>query len=438
MPRGCSSMKNFTPTVKAIATASTVGSLMWFISVSTFSAKEFVDLGDFNSETKQYVQIVEVKTHSWFTKLLSTVSLISMGAIAYREWMKDLAKAKPDSTPSVKPPVNAFIKAPLPAPSLLVEDDYEPSIPVTEIQVPRFDAPPMVQSAVVEEDLTENILSALYFSPQRHLLCVAETRAGKTSLLLGLMKTAHERSGGQADIYIGTVKKGAFLGLESQVDDRQYPRRIFVDQISGDGLTLLMKTLRHCINKMTARGEEREKAEFNGNPAPTYPPIILILDEMNTLVSVADKNGRKSEFLSLVDAIANTGAEDNVRIWIFGQDYQVQNLGINSGYRDNFGIAILGRIYHDEESNQEMFACKKMESAFIGRSSLVDNGRDYWDNFLVIAKENRGRPVIWTTLNRKCCLMPYMPDIKRTKLWRSEDLSEQRFEKPVMEEPLDE
>lgn len=420
-------MKDFKPTVKAIATASTIGSLAWFISVSSFSAKEFVDL-EFDQETKQYIQVVEVKTHGWFTKLLATVSLAGMGAIAYKEWVKDFPKLKTASI--AKPPVKDFVAAPLSAPSLFVKDDggFMADIPATEIQSPpKYTASPSVIPTVVEERSSDNVLASLYAFPKRHLLCVGETGAGKTSLLLGLLKTAHEKSGGAADVYVCTVKRGLFLGLETQIDEAGNSRRIIVDQVTGQGLIQLMKALRHCLNKMAARGEAREQAELNREPAPVFPPIIFVLDEMNTLLSVAAAKGKKEDFLALVNAIANTGREDNVRVWIFGQDYQVQNLGINTGNRDNFGISILGRIYDSEESNQEIFACEKMESAFIGKTSLVDNGREYWESFLAIAQENKGIPVIWTSLSRKSCLMPYMPDIKHTRLWQPEDLSQARI-----------
>jgi hypothetical protein len=422
-------------TTKNVAIAGATGSLFWLYTLCTFSANEFKSLEyrQFEDGSKGYVQVVDVKTHSIPSRLIAAMFLLGFSYTAYKskgEVIGEEAEAKVVQSRKPKVPVS---KSFLETPALFQEEEEDLAIPVTQIQKPVYDEPPVIEASasVSQEDLTNKVLPSLYHFPKRHLICVAETGAGKTSLLLGLIKMAYNSTAGSVDMYLCTVKEGNWMGLEHQQDNQGNDRQVYVDQVTGKGVAQVMRNLRHCREKLNARGAARRQAVAEGKPKPVFPPIIFIIDEMNTLISAMKGQGCKDDFLLVIDAIASTGREDNLRLWIFGQDYQVQNLGINTGNWGNYGFALLGRIYDDEETGDEIYACEKMEAAFTGRQALFGNeGSNYWGQSLSLIKENKGSAVIWTSLTRQACLMPYLPRIEYETLWEVQ----QGDEEPIVSE----
>lgn len=427
-------------TTRNVAIAGAAGSAFWLYSLCTFSANEFktFELREMEDGSKSYVQVVDVKTHSVPSRLLAAafllgftyISAVLLLGFADEQVTPDEEDSQVKVVPSSRGKTADAAITSLPTPALFVpeeeedEQDCEIPIPATDIQSliqpPVYDEAPVVQSQPVadSDDLTSKVLSDLYRFPKKHLIVVAETGAGKTSLLLGLVKTAYESTAGAVDMYICTVKAGSWMGLEDEKDEQGGDRYVYVDQVTGRGISQVMDNLRYCREKLNARGEARKAAVREGRDKPVFVPIIFIIDEMNTLLETAKRQGTRDYFLAVVNAIANTGREDNVRVWIFGQDYQVQNLGINTGYRGNFGFALLGRIDQDKETGEETHAWEKMEAAFIGRSPLYDrSGTDYWAEAYSLITENKGAAVIWTSLSRRACLMPYLPRIEYERLW---------------------
>jgi hypothetical protein len=428
-------------TTKNVAIAGAAGSFLWLYTLCTFSANEFKSFEYREQEdgSKGYVQVVDVKTHSLPSRLVAAMFLLGFSYTAYKvngdiEKKTEAKSIKPQSPKASTPQVTLETPALFQADEESEEEviDY-PDIPATQLQRPIYDEPPVVDApmSVSQEDLTNKVLPSLYHFPKRHLICVAETGAGKTSLLLGLIKTAYNSTAGSVDMYLCTVKDGNWMGLEYQQDSQGNDRHVCVDQVTGKGVAQVMRNLRHCREKLNARGAARKQAVAEGKPKPIFPPIVFVIDEMNTLISAMKKQGCKEDFLLVVDAIASTGREDNLRLWIFGQDYQVQNLGINTGNWGNYGFALLGRIYNDEETGDEIYACEKMEAAFVGRQALFGNeGSTYWEQSLSLIKENKGSAIIWTSLTRQACLMPYLPKIEYETLWEVQ----QDDEEPALSE----
>ncbi|HEY9909004.1 MAG TPA: hypothetical protein V6D18_15520, partial [Thermosynechococcaceae cyanobacterium] len=248
-----------------------------------------------------------------------------------------------------------------------VEYDEDVAIDLDDLEAPP--SPQNVAGAV-------NIFELMYSHRKRHLFIPAETGAGKTTLLLGAIDWGHRQFQGQIEFFGSTAKVSPWLGLEEQPAEDGKPRILTINPDQPETILPLVSRLNWLRRRLRKRGEQRLLCEQQNKP---YRPCrnVVVLEEWNETLATALRYDRafnaardketpvSTVYANLVDAVesfARLGREDEMAIWIFAQDHQVQNAAINTGYRKNFGFVVPGR------ANGGMAG---LEDAFLGKSPIV-------------------------------------------------------------------
>jgi hypothetical protein len=102
------------------------------------------------------------------------------------------------------------------------------------------------------------------------------------------------------------------------------------------------------------------------------------------------------------------GREDEVAIWLMGQDHQVQNAGINTGLMKNFGILVPARL----EAQQAA------EDALTGRSPVLPlaTGKKVLEELRGVLEASPDATFAYLNIRGHEVLpVPYLPDIKRDR-----------------------
>lgn len=298
--------------------------------------------------------------------------------------------------------------------------DEDPEIELEEVQQPSKEPEKKPQN---QSKLFDRMLS----NRKRHLLIPAETGAGKTTLLLGAIEYFHEQLNGNAEFFLSTAKPSPCLGLEEQKGEDGLPRVINVSIDEPDTILPLIQRLKWLRKRMVARQHQRVQAEQTGGK---YNPKrnIIILDEWNVTLAVAHEYDRiensrpiekgepkitshiKNDLIALVEGFLLMGREDEMAVWLFGQDHQVQNASINTGYQKSFGIVVPGM----DGSMQGI------EQALIGRSPVVPvaKGKVILQEAEQVAAENPEVAIAYCNINgHEVLVSPYLPGIKRKRIF---------------------
>jgi|GEM_PF-3910960 len=256
---------------------------------------------------------------------------------------------------------------------------------------------------------------------KKHLLIPCETGSGKTTFELGLIDFCREHWGDKAEFYHSTAKPQSTLGLEDVQAADCRPHSFLVSRENPESIVWLRDRLAWLNRRLTQRGETRQQAERDGRKF-TPPPIRIIIDEWQKTMLVAETYDRKNgtdienEIIDLIVDFAVSGREDDIALWIFGQDHQVQNLHkrLNKGIQKQFGLIVLG-IQGNLGS---------ISDALYGRSPLLNRKEtkdEVWKQVQVLASANPKRGVCYSNLySHEVLEVPYLPDIKRKRIWGKE------------------
>lgn len=309
----------------------------------------------------------------------------------------------------------------LPTVSAPVQFDVEPEFDSDYVDNVASPQPADQQTAKPQ---APNIFDRIYNNHKRHIFIPSETGGGKTTLLLGAIEYIHNLTNGTAEFYGSTAKETPWLGLEHQKAKDGQPLILTLDRTVPSTIENVLNRLRWMQKRLKSRQGERTKAEQEGRKV-NFNRIYLILDEWLQTLAIAkeydrvcnlskDKETPRSdtynELIALVESFLLLGREDEVCIWLFGQDHQVQNAKINTGLRKNFGFIVPAR-------EGGMLG---LEDALTGRSAITTptKGAEIFKEAEVLVGQNPDTGICYSNIyGHELLIVPYLPDIKRKRIF---------------------
>lgn len=282
---------------------------------------------------------------------------------------------------------------------------------------------PATNAQLVQAVQEVSVFERIYSHHKRHLLIPGETGGGKTTLLLGAIDWIWERTKGSAEFFGSTAKASPWMGLEDQITEDGMPRIINLASDTPESIHPLLQRLRWLQRRMVGRQQERSKLESQGQKA-NFNRIYIILDEWLQTLAIAKKYDRKfdlekskeepksdtyGELMELIECFVQCGREDEFCLWLFGQDHQVQNAKINTGYTKSFGIIVLGR----------RGSLHGLEDALTGRSPITtpSRGKELLAQAEALAERSNSAIAYCNIVGHELLTVPYLPDIKRKRIF---------------------
>jgi hypothetical protein len=264
-----------------------------------------------------------------------------------------------------------------------------------------------------------SIFERIRTNKKRQLFVPTTTGGGKTTLLLSAIEHINNVTGGNAEFYGSTAKPSPWGGLEDLIAGDGQSHVIELSITNPASLRPLIKRIDWLRQRLEARQKQRSLAQRTGetyNPKPVY----IIFDEWLRTLKVAEVFDRQNEtkyrqiLIDFVEDMAIAGREDEFGIWLFAQDSQVQNAGINTGYKNNFGFLVLGSL-----GNMEC-----LEKAILSKNSIVESDRltkqKLWEQAQRLAEANPDVAIAYSNLyGHEILVTPYLPDIKRKRIFGS-------------------
>lgn len=193
---------------------------------------------------------------------------------------------------------------------------------------------------------------------REHLLLVAETQMGKTTLGLRLIQRRHEfeleRYGKSVTQWtIIDPKRTFWLGLESVVDSDGKACVLHPCYSAPESLVQVLEKLRYLVQILEHRQRYRWDCYSRGQEYKPGRPRVLLLEEWIAFGKLAQAYERATggskkgslwgEILELVLLLLLNGLEDNIFVWIFSQSpYLKSNYFDDSSVRDQFAYCCLG------------------------------------------------------------------------------------------------
>lgn len=347
------------------------------------------------------------------------LSIVFAGATAGSLWMafRDESEAEPTVTASLRPRTTVKAQSPARA-TIRYDDDAEIDVEdLVEDEIKDESPEPIPQNDVFFKNL--------FYHLRRHVIMPCATGSGKTTVLLGAVKWAVNHFGYDGvEFFVSTTKKGNFLGLDKLKAGDGRSHVLFIDPENPDTILPLYERLRWLRKRLIARGEQRMKAEEQGKECRPKRNVI-ILDEWNECLDVAqsydqvynrslEKGEEKSylhdEMKRCLNSFIRTGREDEIVVWVFGQDHQVQNCGINTGYTKSIGVVIPFRADGGMDS---------IEDAFVGQRPLVKGvGKELLAKARELVEQHPDKSFAYSNLyGHQFLEVPYLPTIKREKIF---------------------
>lgn len=306
------------------------------------------------------------------------------------------------------------------------------------------DDPEVAPSKPVEQPKQDAVDSRLfeliYTNHKRHLLLPAETGAGKTTILLGTIDYINTATNGNAEFFGSTAKVSPWLGLENEIADDGLPKIINLSFDRPETILDLIERLKWLVRRGEGRQQRRTECEQQGKEYKPKP-IYIMLDEWIRTCAIAQKYDRLkkastfNELIELVEHFLLVGREDEMIVWLFGQDHQVQNNHINTGFRKSFGIVVPG-IWGNMMG---------IEDALLGKSPLVtpDRKKPLFAEAEQLAQQNPSIPIAYCNIDgHNIIALPYLPDIKRKRIFGNGETvkrsqSQQSTTVEVVAQPVD-
>jgi hypothetical protein len=311
--------------------------------------------------------------------------------------------------------------APVTEPAAPQQFDYEPDISYdTEPQAVTQKSTPTTTQQVQ----APNIFDRIYNNHKRHIFIPSETGGGKTTLLLGAIEYIHNLTSGTAEFYGSTAKETPWLGLEYQNAQDGQLRVLTLDRTVPSTIEGLINRLRWLQKRLKARQGKRTKAEQEGRKV-NFNRVYLVLDEWLQTLAIAkeydrvcnlskEKDAPRSdtynELIALIESFLLLGREDEICIWLFGQDHQVQNAKVNTGLRKNFGFVVPAR-------SGGMLG---LEDALTGRSSIATptKGAEIFKEAEALVAQHPDTGICYSNIyGHELLIVPYLPDIKRKRIF---------------------
>jgi hypothetical protein len=290
--------------------------------------------------------------------------------------------------------------------------------------------PPLNQEKSVKEQTDAkpklSFFELLRTHKKKHTFFPCETGVGKTTALLGAIKHIHEED--KSAIFLGsTAKPTAWGGLE-KIKWEEDGKSCVLNISNKDfySIEMLRDRLVAANIVMERRQLQRQAAEQRGEECH-FPPIYLILDEWLRTLNIAEnydqvQNQEKApgdpssniqgEIIRIINDFVFAGREDNVIVWLFGQDHQCQNSKINTGSWKNFGFVILAVPGY----------LTSIQDALYGRSPIIQGAKlkeQIWKEVIEFEgqAETSGSFAYTNLVGHQVLPLPYLPDIKKERIF---------------------
>lgn len=248
-----------------------------------------------------------------------------------------------------------------------------------------------------------------------HLFIPCETGAGKTSLMLGLMKYLN----GYGWKFSGsTTKLDMWGGLEDMTEDDGQTKVIRLSSDPKESHTILglQKRFLWLMGLLRSRQQQYQECYEKGqeyNPAP----YIFVLDEWLETLRIAKRydalKGSRiyDELIDYVNTFISTSRDVKIFVWVMAQDHQVQNAHINTGLIKNLGFLVIGQ--HG--------LLTSVEGALVSKTAILQNRKiadEIWEEAQKVATENPSTSIVYSTIfNHEILVSPYLEGIKREKFF---------------------
>lgn len=244
-----------------------------------------------------------------------------------------------------------------------------------------------------------------------HILIASRTRSGKTTSIQSAIRHTYGRYNGAVEFHIFDPKGASWCGLE-----RDSNRYLFCNE--PHHIPTVLNRLESLIKLMQGRQHRRMRLGGHYSSANEPGPVIVAIDEFNTLQSLAQEydesfpakeNPRTQKKIQrYVERFIFQGAEDKVYLWLMAQTTRVEQLGLNTSVQDNMA-------YFAQSRNGDY---QSVEDA-ISNTYVVSNPaqRKELNNLLTTYRYDSNQdlkiPLAFTTLggNQLCKL----PDLSQSK-----------------------
>lgn len=256
-------------------------------------------------------------------------------------------------------------------------------------------------AAIDRRDLTAEI--ARY---DGHVLIASRTRSGKSTSIQSAIAHAYQHYQGNIEFFVFDPKGAAWCGLQAF---EQYYLLCNTEQLIQD----VVARLSFIITKMEARQRARVASGGHWSKGNEPSPIVVILDEFNTLMALAKNAGKlDAKIKSSVERLIFQGAEDKVFTWLMSQTTRVENLSLNTSVQDNMAYFAQSRN-GDYQSVEDAIANSYVVSSSSERKRLQETLNQHKAD----TKRDRSIPIAFTTLGgNQLCLLPDLRDAAQKEI----------------------
>lgn len=264
------------------------------------------------------------------------------------------------------------------------------------------------QQIIQESDPTLEILEAVK-NHDGHLLIPSSTGAGKTTFLLAMIEYLHKT--GKVSFCGSDPKNSPFMGLENEVFSDGQPAMIRLSLNQPESILKLVKRLDHIKLIFEQRSNQRLECSEKGiayNPIPLY----VILEEWIVTLAIAESyNPQIKEGLkATLNLLSISTREDKIFFWVFGQDHQVQNCGINKGYQKNYGVIVPARNGNFQSIDDAISGMGKLVNVKSKQEELQKTLAEYGTK--------RHIPVAYSSIGgHKIYELPNLPNQRQKKIF---------------------
>lgn len=276
------------------------------------------------------------------------------------------------------------------------------------------------EKIIIEKDKpSDNLLfERIRNNKKGHLFIPCETGAGKTTMLLGVLKYLVNYGW---KFSVSTSKLDPWGGLENLTEDDDLSKviRLSSDPMESDTILSLKKRMEWLM--MLLRQRQIKEQEANNNDEVYNPvPYVFILDEWLETLRIARRYDSKNktriadDLIDYVNTFISTSRSAKIYIWVIAQDHQVQNACINTGMTKNLGFIVLGRDGY----------LNSIEGAIVSKTSIVQDGeikRKLWEDAKKLSAENPKTSIAYSNiLGNEILLIPYLEGISKERFFGDE------------------
>lgn len=252
---------------------------------------------------------------------------------------------------------------------------------------------------IPKRDLTEEI--ARY---DGHVLIASRTRSGKSTSIQSAIAHCYQHHQGNVEFFIFDPKGAAWCGI--QAFERHY---LLCNTEAAQ--EQVVKRLKNILSVLQSRQNARVAGGGHWTKDNAPSPIIIIIDEFNTLLALAKEMKLDGEIKSRVQRLIFQGAEDKCFIWLMAQTTRVEDLGLNTAVQDNLAYFAQGRN-NDLHSVEDAIANPYVISSSRERKRLQETLSAYKSD----PSYNKEIPIVFSNLGgAQLCVLP---DLRRASAGR--------------------